>query len=115
MSALEAAVARARQAFGLDPFSDAADPAGMEFVRQFVLEHYEAGARAIAIRIRPWAANERPAAGEPWAVDLLLDHEVMLTIRYRIGICQPVERDFPIRLRLRIGSPTFPANGSAGG
>jgi len=65
MSAVEAAIARARQAFGLDAYSDAEDPAGsgMALVRRLFLDEWQDGAIAVAVRVRP--AEGRRATGRP--------------------------------------------------
>ena len=101
MSAVEAAIARARQAFGLDAYSDAEDPAGsgMALVRRLFLDEWQDGAIAVAVRVRPAEGREQ-RGGRQWAVDTLRDDDVIVRIRYRIGNIgiglEPVERDLPI-------------------
>jgi hypothetical protein len=92
-----ALVARARQAFGLDDYNNAIDPAGMELVRAVALAEWLEGAEAVGIRFRAWAGNERRDSA-PWAVELLTDDEIEVTVRYRIGaVGEPVVRSLPIR------------------
>ena len=91
-----AAVARARQAFGVDWYSEAVDPDGMAEIRRLCLDLHQAGHTAVVVRCRPWQSNERPN-GEPWASDVLTDDAVLVRVRYRIGqLGDPVERDLPI-------------------
>ena len=93
---IAAAIARARQSFGLDAYSDALDPAGMVDVRSLALEKWMAGATAVGFRVRAWAGNER-RTDAPWAIELLTDGDIVVTITYRIGTeGDPVERELPI-------------------
>ncbi|MGO8871883.1 MAG: LuxR C-terminal-related transcriptional regulator [Acidimicrobiales bacterium] len=97
-SPFEAITARARQAFGLDGYSIGTDPPGMDLVRAVALAEWLAGAEAVGVRFRPWRGNEKADPGYPWAVDLLIDDQIEVTVRYQIGdIGEPVVRDLPIR------------------